>query len=192
MSVPTVGRPVHPGTPAPSPVVGSRPSGLLGDRRVQLGAGAAVLVVVVALARRGSGGGSASDIAEGTSGGASTADTTATDIEQSISSALGDVYSRLDDISSGLAKPAQQQIPTKPSTPPPSVPAKPTPTNTGPKKPTASGSSSYTIRSGDTLSKIASRNKTTLTRLKALNPGLFDRSHRGGNLIHPGEKVRLR
>ena len=188
MSV-TTGRPVNAG--APSPAAGSRPAGVLGDRRVQLGAAAALVVVVVALSRRG-GGASGSDVAEGTSGGASTADTTATDIEQSISSALGDVYSRLDDISSGLAKPAQQQLPTKPATTPPSVPAKPVPTNTGPKKPATSSASSYTIRSGDTLSAIAKRSGTNLTALKRLNPGLFDSRHRAGNLIHPGERVRLR
>lgn len=182
MSVTTTGRPVN-----AAPAQGSRPRGVLADRRVQVGGAAALVVVVVALARRG--GSSASDIAEQTSGGTSTADTTSTDIEQAISSALGDVYGRLDDISSGLSKPAQSQLPTTPTTTT-TVPTKTLPKNTGP-LPQKTTTKTYTIKKGDTLSAIARRNKTSLGALKKLNPGLFNASHRSGNLIHPGEKVRL-
>lgn len=183
MSVTTTGRPVNAAPAASAPAQGSRPRGVLADRRVQVGGAAALVVVVVALARRG--GSSASDIAEQTSGGTSTADTTSTDIEQAISSALGDVYGRLDDISSGLSKPAQSQLPTTPTTTT-TVPTKTLPKNTGPLP-----QKTYTIKKGDTLSAIARRNKTSLGALKKLNPGLFNASHRSGNLIHPGEKVRL-
>lgn len=194
MSAPTFGRPVNPGTPAPSQA--SRPAlpGILRDRRAQLGAAAAAVVVVVALARRGGDSPTGSQIAEGTSGGSSTADTTATDIEQAISGALTDVYGRLDDIASGLGTPAQQQLPANPTSTPKPAPA-PTPAKPAP-KPTPAPSKTpaarwYTIVRGDNLSRIASRNKTTLSKLKQLNPGLFDSRHRGGNLIHPGERVRL-
>jgi lysozyme-like protein/LysM domain-containing protein len=49
----------------------------------------------------------------------------------------------------------------------------------------------YVIRSGDTLSGIASSHGITLGKLRALNPGLFDAAHRNGNMIRPGEVVRL-
>ena len=49
-----------------------------------------------------------------------------------------------------------------------------------------------TVRSGQTLSSIATRHHLSLAHLKKLNPALFNSAHRGGNLIHPGEKVRVR
>lgn len=49
----------------------------------------------------------------------------------------------------------------------------------------------YTIVRGDTLSAIARRFNTTLSTLRSLNPNLFDAAHRGGDLIFPGEQVRL-
>lgn len=121
MSVATAGRPVNPGTPAPAPAPAGRgPRGLLADRRVQVAGIAALVVVAVALGRRGA---TASDVAEGTSRGASTMDTTGADIEQAIASALGDVYGRLDDISSGLAKTPQQQVKPIPPASQPLTPA---------------------------------------------------------------------
>lgn len=48
------------------------------------------------------------------------------------------------------------------------------------------------VRAGDTLTAIAERAKVSLAQLKRLNPGLFDRRHRDGNLIRPGERVILR
>ncbi len=49
----------------------------------------------------------------------------------------------------------------------------------------------YVIRSGDTLSGIASSHGVSLDQLRALNPGLFDAAHHNGNLIRPGEVVQL-
>lgn len=48
-----------------------------------------------------------------------------------------------------------------------------------------------TVKSGDTLSAIARRNRVTLAQLKKDNPGLFTKAHRGGNLIFPGNKVKI-
>lgn len=182
------GRPVN-AAPAPRPAAPAGGGLNLRDRRVQLAAGGGLAVAVFALSRRG-GGASASDVATGTSGGASTADTTASDLDQAIASAMQDVNSRLDDISQGIhTTTPQQHVDNPPVTTPPT---KPVPTNTGPAKPAAKPAArSYTIRSGDTLSAIARRNRTSLAGLKKLNPGLFDSRHRGGNLIKPGERVRL-
>jgi LysM repeat protein len=52
-------------------------------------------------------------------------------------------------------------------------------------------SKSVTVKKGDTLSAIARRNKVTLAQLKKDNPGLFTKAHRGGNLIFPGNKVKI-
>lgn len=185
----SAGRPVN-AAPTPLPAAPAGGGLSLRDRRVQLAAGGGLVVVaVLALSRRG-GGASASDVATGTSGGGSTADTTSADLEQAIASAMQDVNSRLDDISQNThTTTPQQHVDTPPATTPPT---KPVPTNTGPAKPAAKPASrSYTIRSGDTLTAIAKRNRTTLSGLKKLNPGLFDSRHRGGNLIKPGERVRL-
>lgn len=167
----------------------------LSDRRVQLGAAAAAVIAAAVLLRGGSA--SASQLAEDTSRGTSTADTTATDIESAISSALGDVYGRLDDISQGLTKTAQEQLPATPAqgqwTPTNHVPTSSTASTAKPKPSTTTkAAGTYMIRKGDTLGKIASRNKLSLGRLKQLNPGLVNRAHKGGNLVKPGEVVKLR
>jgi hypothetical protein len=49
----------------------------------------------------------------------------------------------------------------------------------------------YVVRPGDTLSAIAHAHGVSLDRLRELNPGLFDAAHHQGNLIKPGEVVRL-
>jgi LysM repeat protein len=49
----------------------------------------------------------------------------------------------------------------------------------------------HVVKRGDTLSGIAHAHGLSLAQLRALNPGLFDAAHRGGNLIIPGERVRL-
>jgi LysM repeat protein len=65
-----------------------------------------------------------------------------------------------------------------------------------PKSPSATTSNSsaidgdYTVKQGDTLSRIARRMDVTLPELLAANPALADEKHRGGNLIHPGEVVK--
>lgn len=186
------------GTPVnrpPASAAPTAPRGLsLSDRRVQLGAAAAAVIAAALLLRGGSA--SASQLAEDTSRGTSTADTTATDIESAISSALSDVYGRLDDISQGLTKTPQEQLPANPAqgqwTPTNHVPTSSTASTAKPKTSTPTKTSTYRIRSGDTLGKIASRNKISLGRLKQLNPGLFNRAHKGGNLVKPGEVVKLR
>lgn len=48
-----------------------------------------------------------------------------------------------------------------------------------------------TVKKGDTLSAIARRNHESLAQLKKDNPGLFTKAHRGGNLIFPGNKVKI-
>ena len=48
-----------------------------------------------------------------------------------------------------------------------------------------------TVVKGDTLKRIAAANNITLAQLRQLNPGLFDKAHRGGDLIRPGEVVIL-
>lgn len=50
--------------------------------------------------------------------------------------------------------------------------------------PTASGDSTYIVKSGDTLTRIASRNNTTVKELKALNGLTTDR-------INVGQKLKL-
>jgi LysM repeat protein len=53
------------------------------------------------------------------------------------------------------------------------------------------GRRTVTVRRGDTLSGIARKAGESLAQLKKDNPGLFSKSHRGGNLIFPGNKVKL-
>jgi hypothetical protein len=45
----------------------------------------------------------------------------------------------------------------------------------------------YVVRQGDTLTDIAEDHRTTLAHLRSLNPQIAD-----PNLIHPGDKVRVR
>jgi LysM repeat protein len=54
------------------------------------------------------------------------------------------------------------------------------------------GRKTVTVKKGDTLSAIARRNHETLGQLKKDNPRLFSKAHRGGNLIFPGNKVKVR
>jgi LysM repeat protein len=49
----------------------------------------------------------------------------------------------------------------------------------------------FVVRTSDTLASIASAHGLTLDQLRARNPVLFDAAHHAGNLIHPGELVRL-
>jgi murein DD-endopeptidase MepM/ murein hydrolase activator NlpD len=50
----------------------------------------------------------------------------------------------------------------------------------------ASGSRSYTVREGDTLSAIARRTGTTIARIRDLNPGLRD-----ADTLRPGDEIRV-
>ena len=47
-----------------------------------------------------------------------------------------------------------------------------------------SSSSQYVVVSGDTLSQIAKKNKTSIKKLRSLNPGLKTR-------IYPGQKLKV-
>jgi LysM repeat protein len=51
--------------------------------------------------------------------------------------------------------------------------------------------STHVIRQGETLGGIAQAHGLTLQQLRALNPGLFDAAHKNGDLVRPGEVVRL-
>jgi LysM repeat protein len=51
---------------------------------------------------------------------------------------------------------------------------------------TSSSKKYYTVKSGDTLSKIASKNKTTVSKLCKLN------HFKESKVLHVGEKIRLR
>lgn len=79
-------------------------------------------------------------------------------------------------------------IPSSTITAPTPKPNTPTPTPTTPKPKPAPNT--VKVRAGDTLGKVAKRAGVSLSRLRQLNPNLFDRKHRGGNLIRPGETVR--
>lgn len=76
---------------------------------------------------------------------------------------------------------AAQAAPRQHPAPPPAPEPKPKP-----KPPKV-----HTVRRGETLSGIAADHRTNLAVLRRLNPDLFDRAHRGGDLIQPGEKVKL-
>lgn len=45
----------------------------------------------------------------------------------------------------------------------------------------------YTVKSGDNLSKIAAKHKTTLAAILKLNPGI-----KNPDIIHPGQKIRVK
>lgn len=49
----------------------------------------------------------------------------------------------------------------------------------------------YVVRAGDTLTAIAGRHHLSVNDLRPLNPHLFDAQHHHGDLIRPGEHVRL-
>jgi LysM repeat protein len=61
----------------------------------------------------------------------------------------------------------------------------------GPAVHTAPDGTVHIVRSGDTLSGIARTHGLTLAQLRALNPGLFDAAHHGGDRINVGERVVL-
>ncbi|MFN5637072.1 MAG: LysM peptidoglycan-binding domain-containing protein, partial [Flavobacteriales bacterium] len=75
--------------------------------------------------------------------------------------------------------PAPKPVPPAPK-PKPATPApKPAP------KPVQQVKKYYTVKSGDSLNKIASKNGLTISELKKLNPGLK-------SVIHPGESIRIK
>lgn len=181
---------------------------LLRNKKAVAGlAAAGALGLVVALRGKSSGGGSdlpATSAGTG-SGGIGTYDSTGMDVANqlgqfgnSINNSLSDFQSSLTDTltalqnvptatgGTGSPKPGPTATPKPVKKPPASGGKTPTP------RPTPSKPKPYTIRRGDTLSAIAKRNKTTLANLRKLNPGLFNAAHRNGNLIKPGETVRLR
>lgn len=53
------------------------------------------------------------------------------------------------------------------------------------------GNGAVHVQPGETLGGIAAAHGLSLNQLRALNPNLFDAAHRNGDLIHPGEVVRL-
>lgn len=71
----------------------------------------------------------------------------------------------------------------KPVTPAPK-PVKPTPKPTPP-QPAPVAKKYYTVKAGDSLNKIASKNGLTIDALKKLNPGL-------NSVIHPGQSIRIK
>lgn len=89
-----------------------------------------------------------------------------------------------------IITPTTPPIGTPTPLPPPPPPVAPTP-HVDPPPVTRVAAKVYTIVRGDTLNAIARRFNTTLSTLRRLNPNLFDSRHRGGDLIFPGEQVRL-
>jgi LysM repeat protein len=70
----------------------------------------------------------------------------------------------------------------------------PTPKPTVPKpKPTTKPGKWYTIKRGDSLSAIASRNHVSMGTIKKLNPNFWSNpKYHDGNTIWAGGKVRLK
>lgn len=181
---------------------------LLRNKKAVAGlAAAGVLGLVVAL-RRNSGGGVDGDVpatSAGTgSGGVGSYDSTSTDVANQLGQFTNSVQNQLDQFQGQLedALDALENVTPKtpgPSKPPgggkkplPVPPGKPRPTKPPTKKkPPAKKGRFYTIRKGDTLGEIADEKNISMRRLKALNPKLFDKDSRYGNLILPGQKVRL-
>ncbi|MFM7565806.1 MAG: transglycosylase SLT domain-containing protein [Flavobacteriales bacterium] len=84
------------------------------------------------------------------------------------------------------SKPEPQPSPVTPTPKPTPKPTPPTPKPTPPApKPTPPAKKYYTIKTGDSLNKIAAKNGLTIEELKKLNPGLK-------SVIHPGESVRIK
>ena len=182
---------------------------LLRNKKAVLGlAAAGGLGLVVALKKKSAGSSSAgSDAASsaGTgSGGVATYDSTGSDVANQLGQFSNSINNSLSDFQTTLTNSldALQNVPTGTSNSPGKTtkktvtvtpPKKVTPPGKKPvvaKKPTAAPPR-YIVKSGDNLSTIAKRNRLSLTALKRLNPGLFNTAHRNGNLIHPGEAVRL-
>ena len=67
------------------------------------------------------------------------------------------------------------------------VPVNPVPVNPVPVVPVTSGTSTYVVQKGDTLSKIAKTYGTTVSNLMALNPQITD-----ANKISIGQVIRVR
>lgn len=180
---------------------------LLRNKKAVAGlAAAGVLGLIVALRRPGGGGGDGDvpSTSAGTgSGGVGTYDSTSTDVANQLGQFTNSVQNQLDQFSGQLedALDALENVtpktpgPTKPpgtKKPLPVPPGKPRPTKPPTKKkPPAKKGGFYTVRKGDTLSEISQEKKVSMRRLKALNPKLFDADSRYGNLILPGQKVRL-
>lgn len=70
--------------------------------------------------------------------------------------------------------------------PPPPPPAAPAPAPVAPADPEPSGSSVYTVRSGDSLSGIAARAGVSLADLLRANPSI-----RNPSLIYPGQQIQI-
>ncbi len=180
---------------------------LLRNKKAVAGlAAAGVLGLVVALRRNSGGDGEDGDVpakSAGTgSGGVGTYDSTSTDVANQLGQFTNSVQNQLDNFSGQLedALDALENVtpktpgPTKPpgsKKPLPVLPPRPKPKPPKKKQPPAKKGRFYTIRKGDTLGEIADEKNISMRRLKALNPKLFDKDSRYGNLILPGQKVRL-
>ena len=90
--------------------------------------------------------------------------------------------------------PAPKPVPPAPKPVPPApkpVPPAPKPVPPAPKpvpptpKPVPPPKKYYTVKTGDSLNKIAAKNGLTMEELKKLNPGLK-------SVIHPGESIRIK
>jgi nucleoid-associated protein YgaU len=163
--------------------------------------GAVVLAVVAyaILGRKSSGGDSAADTT--TAGGQITPnqggyyDSTANDVYNSLAGQLQTLQEQVQAVSSGASTP----------TPTPTTPAKPTPAKPAPKpapKPATKAKPkpkpkpkpapqlpTYTVRSGDTLSKIAGRyGIRDWKSIYAANVAVIGKNP---NLIKPGQKLRI-
>lgn len=83
--------------------------------------------------------------------------------------------------------------PTGPEAPPPGLLLPPgvVPPSSPAAPATVAPPAAVVVKPGDTLGELAAQHGVSLAALKAANPSLTDRAHRGGDLIQPGEKVAV-
>jgi LysM repeat protein len=150
-----------------------------------IGIGGVLVVVVVAMAKRSKGGAADPSSDQLQQYGAGVYDSTATDLYNSIEGQLEALGNQI----GAISKPPAPPVPPKPA--PPKGKPKPKPSPHKP-KPKPKHHFTYTVHKGNTLGGIAKKYHISLATLKKKNPTLFNSAHHHGNLIKPGEHVKIR
>jgi hypothetical protein len=180
----------------------------VGKRTVLIAAAGGTALVAFLMARSGGGGGGGGGSAQQMTG----YDSTPYDQYNELQRQLENIQDQMDN---GKVTPAQPTTPTPTPTSPkpprvtlpwpvphprplPGHTTLPQPTGKPPikkppvKRPPSKGKW-YTIKKGDTLSEIASRNHTSMSVIKKLNPNFWSNpKYHDGNTIWAGGKVRLK